>query len=209
MSYLYVAFIAVILTVIGVLIGISNPGTLPPTPGRSNTKSPTTAFPTTSIPTVNPTRNPTKMPVIPTVKPTRAPVECTEYIFSNNGVPLQITYTPSVSEYQTYEFNGPLGQFAGQITFQYLDGQLKGFTYFLNPLPTYANFSFSTTNAPVSSYPIAIQITATEQETPFFDPNDCTPLPCTQNLYGIGRIVKCFTPAPTLAPGALPTLAPE
>lgn len=206
-GFIYFAVIAIVCIIFGSIFGT---GVI-----KVNTQSPT--LPPSLKPTLNPTSNPslkpTKKPtsLSPTSNPTLNPssTSCV-YLEGNAGVGVEVTVTPSPGSFGSMEFYRDGGVFVGIVTFNYLNGEIKGFfnilLNFSPPRPTQAEFRFSTSSsASNTTFPIIIPIPegVTEFESPWLTPDGCTPLPCTQTLYLFGRIPYC--PIPTQAPSKTPT----
>lgn len=177
---------------------------------KVNTKSP--SLPPSLKPTLKPTLNPSKKPTLnPSKNPTKNPTSTScVYLEGNAGVGVEVIVEPSPGSFGTIDFYRDGGVYAGQVTFNYLNGEVKGFfNILLNfppPRPTQAEFRFSTSSSAANtSFPIIIAIPEgiREFESPWLTPDGCTPLPCTQTLYLFGRIPYC--PIPTQAPSKTPT----
>ena len=192
---IYLSVIAIVCIIFGSIFGT---GVI-----KVNTQSPTLP------PSLNPTKKPTSLS--PTSNPTLNPTSTScVYLEGNAGVGVEVIVEPSPGSYGTMEFYRDGGVYVGQVVFNYLDGELKGFFYILlnfsPPRPTQAEFRFSTSSsASNTTFPIIIPIPegVTEFESPWLTPDGCAPLPCTQTLYLFGRIPYC--PTPTQAPSKTPT----
>lgn len=206
--YAPLVLVCIVVVIFGSLFGTD----LVPRRTLGPTANPTLK-PTTGTPSVKPTLKPS---VKPTLSPSSSPVStgCSTYLVANGGVGIQALVIPETGSFPSLEFyRGAEGDiFAGVVTFNYLNGEIKGyFDILLNfppPRPTQAEFRFSTSPSSTSSFPVVIPIPegVREFETDWFAPDGCTPLPCTQTLYFFGRIPYC--PDPTAAPTP-PTNSPD